>query len=244
MSDQTPEPSSAQPIPHAPAPYGSPYGQQPFDYRPATRPPLSKRAKSGSVWAGAVGFNLVTLGFYLVVIPLTAVAFGTLFGFIADQILRSGRGEEAGAREIANIVGYFDGGVIALIVGGMILVGLAAMWGGLAASAAILKAHGVHRAWLVTWAGTGVAIFAYWVLGWIPVVIGQIVSYFIFASGAEPWIGVVAFAVLVLVGVFIGNAIIGWLSWWWMAFAMRPKTVEVPTNIAPAVVAPTQEVQE
>ncbi len=232
MSDQVPELNGAQPAQQTQSapPFGNAYAQQPYPYRAPTRPPLSKKAKRGTVWAGAVGFNLLTIGFYLVVVPLIAAMFGAFFSLMAKEILRSGRGSGAGAEGISDFFDSLDVGLLVLLGVAAVLIGLAIMWAGLFVSKSILSSHGVHRPWPVTWAGVGIAVAAFWMLGWIPTVIGQFVSFLVLAGGTDTVVGFSIGGGVVVLGTLIGNAAIGWLSWWWMAHVLRASESAPLTN--------------
>lgn len=206
------------------SPYGAPgpqpYAAQPPAYR-VVRPSLPAREKRGAFWAGAVGFNLLTLGFLLVVVPLVIGAFGAFFALLFRQISNSGDELSTGFLAVRGFFASFDFGIIAILGLVVVVIGLAIMTAALFASRAILHANGVVRAWAVTWAGAGIAIVAYWVLGWIPTLLIQFLSGALANAGLEGWAnfgttGLIGFVLAIAV-----NAVIGWLAWWWMAHAFR-----------------------
>lgn len=227
MTENTaaPQPNqSAQPS--GPAPYST----QTYVYRSPVRPPLSPAVKGGAFWAGAVGFNLLSLGFYLVVIPLMAALFGAFFSVIADQAFRSGRNGSAGLEDVRHFFDSLDYGLIAVLGVVVVAVGLLIMAASLFASVRILKSREVQRAWPVTWAGSGIAIAASWFVGWILPVVFQLVAVVLVMVGVNALVAGISQAVLMLIGFVAGNAIIGWLSWWWMAHALRPGAQTGPSN--------------
>src|SRR5690606_26967242 len=79
---QTQEPSAAQPT--------QPVYQQP-QYAPReVRPPLTKRAKTGATWAGIIGFNLLTVGFFVFLAPLALLAMGSLVQWAVSMAIQQG----------------------------------------------------------------------------------------------------------------------------------------------------------
>lgn len=243
MTDQAPRPPELPP--HAQQPYTQqPYTLQPNAYRSPTRPPLTQRAKKGTFWAGAVGFNLLTLGFYLALIPLVAAFFGAFFSLIVDLAGRSGRESAAGLDSMRHFFDTLDYGFLTILGVALVVVGLLLMAAGLFASAAILKSREIRRPWAVTWAGAGIAIVGYWFVGWILPFVFQLVSLVLVAAGADAIVVAVSQGALALVGLFAGNAVIGWLSWWWMAHVLRSGADAAPTNAARTSAALTNEGQE
>ncbi len=207
----------------------------PAAYRAPTRPPLGRREKRGAFWAGAVGFNLLTLGFALVIIPIVVGLFGAFFGAVIESIARSSDELSTGFLTMLSVVRSIDFGLVTIIALAVAVVGLAIMTGAIFLSRGILRSHGVNRAWPVTWAGAGIAIGATWIIGWVPSVSTQ------FAFGALDSMGLDSLNAAIIVGIvgaIVGIAftgVIGWLSWWWMAHAYRS---------ASRVDAATEAVQE
>ncbi len=205
------------------------------------RPPLADREKKGAFWAGAVGFNLLTLGFTLVVVPLVVGAFGALFALLFEQIARSGDELSTGFLAGRGFFASFDYGIIAIIGLIIVIVGLAIMIAALFLSKSILRSNGVPRPWAVTWAGAGIAIVAYWVVGWVPTLVLQSLSSALAAAGLDGWAnfgttGLIGFVLAIAV-----NAIIGWLAWWWMAHAFR---ATAPAGSATASTSSAEQAQE
>ena len=203
--------------------YGQPgNGQSAYAGEPK-RPRLGSRQKRGAAWAGIVGFNLLSLGYTMFVIPILVGFFGAFFGFILVQIERSSSGMDPEFRTIRGFLNALDLG--AWLIPGIIVsvVGLIIMAVALLLSSAILKAHAVNRAWAVTWAGAGVAIVASWFLSWFPSLLAQL-GFGVFATtDVEIWVKVVvAASIYALFGIIL-NVITGWLAWWWMAHALRAK---------------------
>lgn len=240
MSNETPPPTGTpagapQPAsPYgasqaAPQPYpGQPYAAQPPMYR-AARPPLSARERRGAFWAGAVGFNVLTLGFLLVAVPLVVGAFGAFFAFLFEQIARSGDELSTGFLAVRGFFASFDFGIVAIIGLVIVVVGLAIMAAALLVSRSILRSHGTARPGAVTWAGAGIAIVAYWVVGWIPTLVIQLLSSALTAAGLDGWTNLGATGLLGFLLAIAVNAVIGWLAWWWMAHAFRSTPTGVET---------------
>ena len=78
------------PPPNQPEQNGQPaqpaaYAQQ--SWQPAAgRPPLTPRAKSGARWAGILGFNLLSLGWGMFVVPVLLSLFAAFFVFLIGQM--------------------------------------------------------------------------------------------------------------------------------------------------------------
>jgi hypothetical protein len=199
--------------------YIAPPGWQP----PPPRPPLTPRQKSGARLAGIVGFVLLSVGLSLFGFPIAVLAFGAFFAVVVGFIRRVSQ-NDAGFDQFMTGFEQFhpEAWILPLIIIG--IVGAALMIVALFVSARILRSHGIERAWPVTWAGAGIAIVASWFLSGLSTVPFSIAGGFIGdgdgAVGASIAIGVVS----LLFGLAF-TAIIGWLSWWWMAHVMRRPAV-------------------
>lgn len=205
--------------------YGTPpYGGQQSVYRAPVRPPLTPKEKKRAFWAGALGFNLLTLGFTFVIVPIIIGLFGTFFSFLIESIAKSSDELTTGFLTMLGIFRSIDFGLIALLGLAVALVGLAIMTGALFLSRGILRSAGVNRPWAVTWSGAGIAIFASWILGWIPGVIAQIASWTIMTASDDGVTTLVGSSVVAIVLGIALTTVIGWLAWWWMTFAFRPAT--------------------
>jgi hypothetical protein len=198
------------------------------------RPPLTRRQKAGASWGGIVGFNLLTLGFSLFLLPLFAAVFWSIFVFFVANLSKSlnGSGKAPSLGDFGVDFGLWVIPGVLVSVAGLALMAVAVL-----VSRAILKRHGVNRPGPVTWAGAGIAIVGFWFLSWIPALLVQAVSRGL-SSAEVGWgenLGISAVA-LVLV-TLVGNSVIGWLAWWWMAHALRRDA----TAVASATMTTTQE---
>lgn len=199
-----------------------PQAQQPAWQPPLVRPPLGQRQKTGSAIAGAVGFVLLSLGFAMVGIPLAVLAFGAFFGAILGVVAR---GDGARDPDFVRFENFFEqlnpsAWVIPLVI--VAVVGLAIMAIALFTSARILRSHGVNKPWPVTWAGAGIAIVASWI---VSTVLGFVLQLFSVATGVSQqadWGAAIAIGGVSFVVNLAAAAVVGWLSWWWMAHLMRP----------------------
>jgi len=185
------------------------------------RPPLTAQAKSGARWAGILGFNLLSLGWFLFIVPVALSLFAAFFVFIIGQIGRSSASDNEGYHQLNSFIESINVNVwvlplILVSVVGIVLWALAIL-----VSGRILKSHAVDRPWGVTWAATGVAIVASWFLGWIGGLFVQIVTAVTGAADAPAWVGIVVGGAVGFVVAIVVNSVIGWLAWWWMAHAMR-----------------------
>lgn len=232
MTDSNQAPGKGPQILPPPPPQHAypPYGQQQHAYYaqysvqpPAPkRPPLTRREKRGAFWAGAIGFNVLTIGFTLVIVPLVAALFAAFFSFIVGSIARNAEELSTGFLTLIDTLRSIDVGLVAIVGISVVVVGLAVMTGAIFASRALLRGHGVKRYAAVTWSGAGIAIVATWVLGWIPGLITQFVSIPLSATGADGLITGIAVGSFGLILGIIFTGAVGWLSWWWMAHAFRP----------------------
>lgn len=235
MSQHNPPPFHQETGPNPPGYQGYPPGHQgypppgyqgypPPGYRApfapaAPRAPLTSRQKSGARLAGMLGFLLLSLGGTMIIVPIIALVFGAIFAFVVNALRSSGA---SGDPDLTALLGFLDGlhfqGLIPVLVIvavlGVVLV-VAAMF----LSARILRSHGVAKAWGVTWAGAAIATVANWTVTSMVSVPFSLVPIDL-DGGLD---GVVSIAIAIfgfLVGV-VATAVVGWLSWWWMAHVMR-----------------------
>ena len=211
------------------------YIAEPYAPRPA-RPPLTARAKRGALLGGGLGFTLLTLGYALVAIP---VAIGLFVAFFA-VIIRFARGRfsdrasSSGGFGVSTVdLAPWFGLLVASVVVGVVLMIVAILLSGL-----VLRRRDVRHPWGVTFAGAGIAIVAAWIVeGFLGAIVSGMSSALF--DGRSPGAG--SLGAELIVGIIVSgviaiaiNAALGWLSWWWMAHAMRPAATE-PT--APEAVA-------
>ncbi|MHC5797968.1 hypothetical protein ACVXZ4_17610 [Lacisediminihabitans sp. FW035] len=210
-----------------PAP-ASGYIAQPYAPRPV-RPPLTARAKRGTVIAGAVGFVLLGLGYAMVALPIGLALLVGFFALIIRAASSSSGPLPSGLEQF--LAGLdFEPWVAALVI--LALVGVVVMAVAIVLSGRILAAHQVRRPWAVTWAGFGIAIVGSWVVSGITGVFTNVgfsgVRWDSSSAGSTIVLVVVISALIALVS----NAVVGWLSFWWMAHAMRPAAVSPQPIVA------------
>ena len=191
---------------------------QPYPTRPV-RPPLTARAKRGALIAGVVGFLLLGIGF-----AMASFAVGlALIGTISALILRaaSGSNTRTGAG-FEQLISRFDIAPWIVPLVAIVVVGIVLIVAAILVSGRVLAAHQVRRPWAVTWAGAGIAIVASGILsGIFNTVVGLLIVGFRWDSSS--WsAGLVGVSIVFAVVGLASNAVLGWLSWWWMAHAMRP----------------------
>ena len=185
--------------------------------------------------AGAVAFTLS------VTIPIGIALFGAFIGTILNWAA-SGRGPNGGGdfegrEEIQQVISdgwaTYGGWLIAAVIAGIIIwiLGyLSSLW--------ILRGHKVHRPVAVTWSALGVAIVATFVISAVTSPLVNLTTMFTPNVDVPEGLGdpggldalrdfdFTPFIALALVGGLIGllvNAVIGLLSWWWMAHALRER---------------------
>ena len=203
-------------FPGAPASIAQQYAARPG------RPPLTARAKRGAAIAGAVGFLLLSLGFAMASFAIGLALIVAFFALIVRAASGSGTRMGAGFEQLLSELDIAPW-IAPLVV--IVIAGLVLMVAAIVVSGRVLVAHRVRRPWAVTWAGAGIAIVASWILS------GILATFFNLAMGGFRWDspswGAGFFGVLIVSAVIglASNAVLGWLSWWWMAHAMRPAAV-------------------
>jgi hypothetical protein len=184
------------------------------------RPPLSARQKRSSRWAGIVGFNLLSLGWALIIAPVVLALFAAVFTFILGQW---GSTEASSTNGFAQVRSFVDAQNVAAWVLPLLAVALlgVGIWAlGIFVSGRILKSRAVKHPWGVTWAAAGIAIVASSILSWIGGTIVKIASVMLFTGEAQFSTFVVS-GIIALVVTITVNTVIGWLAWWWMAHVLR-----------------------
>lgn len=199
--------------------------QMPTPPAPA-RPPLSPQLKRSAALAGAIGFAMLGFGWSLVALALGFALFSSFFAIFRNAAERAPEGRDAEVREMLEFFETIDlsAWVVPLILAG--IIGAILMVAALFVSRNILRRGGHTNPWGVTWAGAGIAIVASWIFGWIASVPGQLVWGTVpSAPNFEAIVpAIVVSGVVSLVLSIAINAVLGWLSWWWMAHVMRPAT--------------------
>ena len=193
------------------------------------RPPLGPREKSGARTAGIAGFLLLNLGFGLLWIPLALLVVVGIVTVILTSIDRAWTGDGRFYEGIRGLVESFNPGALVVPLLLVALLGAGVIVAALFVSARILRSHSVAKPWPVTWAGAGVAVVSYWLISSLLIIPFQLI-----ASGVDNGdmrddgmqglpiavaVGVISFLVSIAIA-----AVVGWLSWWWMAHVMRPGT--------------------
>jgi hypothetical protein len=212
------------------------YIAEPYAPRPA-RPPLTARAKRGALLGGGLGFTLLTLGYALVAIP---VAIGLLVAFFA-AIIGFARGRfsdgasSSGGFSVSSVdLAPWFGLFVASVVVGIVLMIVAILLSGL-----VLRRRDVRHPWGVTFAGAGIAIVAVWIVeGFLGAIVSGMSSALFDGrslGAGSPGAGLIAGIIVSGVVALAINAAIGWLSWWWMAHAMRPAATEPTAPEAAAI---------
>ena len=183
------------------------------------KPPLTDREKAGARLAGILGYLLLSVGFALVGIPVGLLIFAAFFALIFGILQRANNDPELGG--FTDFIRQVDPGAWILPLILVALVGVAVMVGALFVSRGILRGHGVNRPWAVTFAGAGLAIVASWIASIVLTVPLQFSTSFTSDLDTAVPFGIVLGALSVLVSLAT-TAVVGMLSWWWMAHLMRP----------------------
>jgi hypothetical protein len=180
---------------------------------------LTPEARRGATIAGSVGLVLLSIGYGMVAVPLSILFFSAVLAIARSRGGQLPDGRPFNQGELPNVV-VPQGWTVPLVI--ISLVGLLVMVAAILVSWRILRAHAVRHAAGVTFAGAGIAVLGSLVVqGILSSFIGAVTSI----SGAQGapfgplfWLAVVP-GTLVTLAI---SAVIGWLSWWWMAHAMRP----------------------
>ncbi len=198
-------------------------GQSPAIPRPA----LTARQRSGARLAGIIGFLTLSLGFTMLSVPLAILAVMALFSLVFGAIGRR-NGNPEWYQEVMLFVERLHPEVLIVPLVIVAVLGAVLMVVALFVSARILRSHGIVKAWPITWAAAGVAIVANWIAaGLISAPLQLMGSGSGSGSGddgAELLPLRIGIAVLGVIVNIVATAVIGWLSWWWMAHLMRPAT--------------------
>ena len=225
---QTQEPSAAQPTQQV---YQQPAYQQP-QYAPReVRPPLTKRAKTGATWAGIIGFNLLTVGFFVFLAPLALLAMGSLVQWAVSMAIQQGTADLT--PDMLRTLESFDPGMWILPLLIVSAVGLIIWIVALIISRAILRSSGAVKPWGITWAATGISIVVYWIvwtiIGFISSIVSSFVGMLTQSIENQATAAIIGGVVSILLAIIV-NSIIGWLIWLWMASAMRPTQQQLITQ--------------
>lgn len=225
---QPPAPSAVQPTPPV---YQQPVYQQQAYAPQQVRPPLTRRAKTGAAWAGIVGFNLLTVGFFVFLVPLALLALGGFVQWLVATAIQQGTADVS--PDMLRTLENFDPGVWVLPLLIVSAVGLIIWIVALIISRSILRSSGAVKPWAITWAATGISIVVYWIVWTIIGFISGIVTSFIGMAtqslGDAAMVSFIGGVVSLLLTVII-NSVIGWLIWLWMAHAMRPTQQQLATQ--------------
>lgn len=224
----TPPPAPEPAVPTQQQPAQQPYQQyaytQPVQYAPRpARPPLTKRAKTGAAWAGIIGFNLLTLGFFVFLVPLALLALGSFVIWVVRNAQQQGSADVG--PDVIRALENFDPSAWVLPLLIISAVGLVSWIVALIISRSILRSSGAVKPWGITWAAAGIAVVAYWIISTIVSFFSGLISAFTTgiaqSAGDQITIRIIITVISIVVAILI-NSIIGWLAWLWMAHAMRP----------------------
>ena len=209
------------------------------------RPALLPRQRAGARLAGIISFLALSVGFWMLGVPLTILAVVGLIGAMFSAA-GSAFGNLEWYRQGEAIIDQLELGVWLVPLGIIAAVGLVLMVVALFTSVRILRAHDVAKPWPVTWAATGFAIVASWIVSAALSVPLQVVGGAVDDNGAQfsplgigtgtgigtgigIGIGLMGFLVSI-----VATAAVGWLSWWLAAHLLRAadsaNPAEAPTR--------------
>ena len=214
--------------PHHAVYAGVPTGQNPYALQPK-RNSLTQQQKRGAAWAGVVGFNVLSLGWTLFVIPLAFALFGALVAVVLGEVRRSASFPQEG-QKFLDFLDSMNFGLLVIPGVIMVVVGLILMALAILCSRIILKAHAVHRPTAVSWAGAGVAVVGSWFVLWLPGLVAEVVGGLMMSADGGSVGTAVATGGLYLLLSIAATSVVGWLAWWWMAHALRGTAVPKTTD--------------
>ena len=188
------------------------------------RPALLPRQRAGARLAGIISFLALSVGFWMLGVPLTILAVVGLIGAIFSSA-GSTFGNLDWYRQGEAIIDQLELGVwivpLSIIAG----VGLVLMVVALFTSVRILRSHDVAKPWPVTWAATGFAIVASWIVVAALSVPLQVVGGGVDDNSAQSLplgIGIsIGIGLLGLLVSIVATAAVGGLSWWLAAHLLR-----------------------
>jgi hypothetical protein len=195
-------------------------------YQPAyaprpVRPPLTARAKRGAAIAGGVGFVLLGLGYAMVALPVGLALIVAFFALIVRAASSSSTPGFVGIEQflLGLDIRPWITPLVVVAIAGVVLMVVAIVLSG-----RVLAAHQVRRPWAVTWAGIGIAIVASWFVSGITGLFTNVAISGVKWDSPSGGGALIALLVASTVVALASNAVVGWLSWWWMAHAFRPAT--------------------
>ena len=192
------------------------------------RPALLPRQRAGARLAGIISFLALSVGFWMLGVPLTILAVVGLIGAMFSAA-GSAFGNLEWYRQGEAIIDQLQLEVWIVPLGIIAGVGLVLMVVALFASVHILRSHDVGKPWPVTWAATGFAIVASWIVVAALSVPLQVVggglddnSAQSFPLGIGTAIGIgTGVGLLGLLVSIVATAAVGGLSWWLAAHLLR-----------------------
>ncbi|GGK94383.1 hypothetical protein GCM10007382_13330 [Salinibacterium xinjiangense] len=200
------------------------------------RPALLPRQRAGARLAGIISFLALSVGFWMLGVPLTILA---VVGLIGAMFSAAGStfGNLDWYRQGKAIIDQLELEVWIVPLGIIAGVGLVLMVVALFTSVRILRSHDVAKPWPVTWAATGIAIVASWIVSATLSVPLQVVGGGVDDNSAQSLpisigIGLLGFLVSI-----VATAAVGWLSWWLAAHLLRAAD---SANTANPAEAPTR----
>lgn len=224
---------------------GQPYGTQAYTPYPQAqpKPKLTPEARRSALFAGGVSFALMSIGWGIASVAFTVLFAGAILVAIFGAIAQGSYANDAGFNQAVRVFEGFDTGpifVVLLIVG---LLGLGLWVASLFISKSMLARGGHRSPWGITWAATGIAIVASWVISTVLSFLGQALFFLPFANmdgrdvdaavGGVLALGIGSVVLSAVVGIAIGA-----LSWWWMAHVMRAPAGAADAGAAVAASAP------
>ena len=188
------------------------------------RPALLPRQRAGARLAGIISFLALSVGFWMLGVPLTILAVVGLIGAMFSAA-NSTFGNLDWYRQGEAIIDQLQLEVWIVPLGIIAGVGLVLMVVALFTSVRILRSHDVAKPWPVTWAATGIAIVASWIVSATLSVPLQVVGGGVDDNSAQSLpisigIGLLGFLVSI-----VATAAVGWLSWWLAAHLLRPADI-------------------
>jgi hypothetical protein len=213
-------------------PYSAPAAQPSYQTAPK-KPPLSPELKRTASVAGAVSFTIMSIGWGLFSTAVGVALFAGFFTWVVGIIDASGEGRDADYFRLMDVIDAINpqAWIIPLVIAGIVGAGLWAL--SLFISHRMLARAKHPSPWGVTWAGAGVAVaaslFVSWV-AWLPLQFVGLIAPDAYDSFESGLVATIALGSVSLLLSLVVTVVLGWLSWWWMAHALRPAAPAAPVS--------------
>ncbi|MCS0500163.1 hypothetical protein [Protaetiibacter mangrovi] len=214
------DPTAVEPVEPAPAPAEAPPETAAAEPDPGV---AAKRARRGSVVAGALALPLMGLGLLALAVPLAVWYLGTVVRTLIVVLANAVRGLAA-ARTANDTLATVDAGSVSGVTIAAAIVGAVLLLAGALLSVLVLRAHGVARPALVTLLATPMGVVVAAILSASIGALGGLL--FGTSTSVGEVLGKAALGIsLTVIGSAVVTVVAGALVWPWVARLVRPEPV-------------------